>query len=974
MAAPILNTNDLKLQNALYRFTNTSVNITGAISAFKTPKNGAATIPSSITLTANTNIVFTAAATYKWSYALSTQPATWIDITGATSKTLTITNANFLAIVGEATAVEYRCLVSETALPTAAGFFTVTYSKEVSDPIIVDMTRSTAVIPCTSLGIPTAFTNTDTTITVSRGGVALAYSTTAAPNSFSVAIENKDVTTARTIGTISTTSTSYGITGITDIAVDSTEVIFTVTVYDASGIAVPQTFAKKITYNKITNGLVGGDATFSYIDLLSPVVYKSTSAASIDGTHTNITAVGKKVVGSALPEILPGYITITGNLETEAQIATAGSVTKVINNNSRNTKYTVKLYSTNTVSTAQLLDTQDIPVLFTGASGTSGSSPITVVLTNDSAAIPTNAAGTAGVYSATPTEIHVYEGTTELNFDAYTPYGNANGTWRLAETIASSIDAGTPVVGFGQYAIVPAAKNIIADAASVTYRIYGKSLNGTVFAIDKTQTFSKAYRGLSNVKLLEVYSTNGSTGTVNNAQSVKVEGVTLTSTQARGHLLYIISPATGTLDSATWYDTFNTTIVSPKTSSNATTDLIAAITAVAVDKIIVLTTRDGSAVDQPLRNLLNTFGGSLTATWGSVSKVSHIFIGMKGLAPGQGYELQSDAVAGQIALSAGFTPSGIVRQGASGTKSVTVSAFKWGTAVGSFSQAANYTWATGAISAVAGATGNGFPTGWTSSAPASTASGQTLYQINLTITTLATDTVTAVNWGNAVSNTIGYRQDGSIGNTGNSARNAYIVTTSATPPATPMPGDPINGSADVLPKPDAATGIAWSKNPTSVLTAGQFMYQSDGIYTFGGAVAWSAPYLSNLKVGSLSAISADLGVVKISTSGNLATNNSKTFGDSINGIFLGYSGAVTNTAGQTVFPAGYKFEVGPHPTTGNYFGWDGQFLNIRGGGTFVGTLNVVSTYVPNTPAMQITNSRITISDGTTIRVKIGDLS
>lgn len=47
-----------------------------------------------------------------------------------------------------------------------------------------------------------------------------------------------------------------------------------------------------------------------------------------------------------------------------------------------------------------------------------------------------------------------------------------------------------------------------------------------------------------------------------------------------------------------------------------------------------------------------------------------------------------------------------------------------------------------------------------------------------------------------------------------------------------------------------------------MLTAGQSLYQSNGIYNaVTNKTIWDVPYLSNLKVGSLSAITADLGTI-----------------------------------------------------------------------------------------------------------------
>lgn len=203
----------------------------------------------------------------------------------------------------------------------------------------------------------------------------------------------------------------------------------------------------------------------------------------------------------------------------------------------------------------------------------------------------------------------------------------------------------------------------------------------------------------------------------------------------------------------------------------------------------------------------------------------------------------------------------------------------------------NYTWANkGSLTAVSSTltTGAnvGFPTtGWVASAPASPGSGYTLYQALLTITDLDTATVSNnINWADARTNRLGYTEKGEIGWTGNSAKIAYIVTTSATPPATPTAG-----VGDVVPTSSAGT---WSFTPTQVLEAGQFMYQSDGTYTLNVntqtyGYVWRAPYLSNLKVGQLSAITADMGAIN---SGSLNIGDGKFIVDRSGSVTIKGSG------------------------------------------------------------------------------------
>lgn len=188
--------------------------------------------------------------------------------------------------------------------------------------------------------------------------------------------------------------------------------------------------------------------------------------------------------------------------------------------------------------------------------------------------------------------------------------------------------------------------------------------------------------------------------------------------------------------------------------------------------------------------------------------------------------------------------------GTSGDKYITISAFRWATGTApTATGTATFTWSSQSY--------NTPPTGWSNLPGAAPGTGYTLYQVNLIVSDIATATTTAINWANGTIGTIGYRQDGSIGLTGDSHRTAYVVTTSSTVPGTVTPG-----TGNVPPTNVVASQVTgWSFTATSTLSAGQYMYQVDGIYTNGANIAWGNPYLSNLKVGSLSAISADLGSI-----------------------------------------------------------------------------------------------------------------
>lgn len=738
--AAIVNERDKSLQSVAYRTMDTSVTIASTGGAlFKTPKNGAVTIPASITLTATASVIFTAAAVYTWHYALSATPTTWVLL--GTGSTQTILNSAFLAAVGNSTAINYRCTVTENLLTTAYGYYNVQYSLEASEPVVTNLSRVVATVGCNAAGVPVSFVNTDTTITVTRGTSNLTYSSTGGANTFQVAIDTSGTNAlGRTEGTITAVNggTTYVLSGITALTADSAKVVFIITPYDAAG-NIMAAVTREIAYTKVTSGVVGANAVFYYLDIPTPVISKSTSSPLIAGTHSSITVTGKQVNGGTTTNY--GYITITGNGGTEVGTATAGPVTFTPNNSDQKTSYTVKLYNDASVAspTQILLDTQIIPVVFIGGS------TITTTLTNPNTVIPTDSSGNAGVYTNTTTDIYVYEGATALTYDAV---GTTNGTWKVT-TSATDITAGA-VTDLGIYGRTAIASNILANTAFINFNITGTTLGGQAFTSTVTQTFAKSKAGVQ-----------GNPGV--------------------------------------------------------------------------------------------------------------------------------------------------------GTRLVIVNAYAWSnTGVPTYTGNTTYTWATSINSFT--------PTGWSTTIGAAPGTGYTLYQLSLTITGLTTDASTTASWANAAVGTIGYRNDGTIGPQGNSARTAYVVTTNPVAPGTPTAAVPgVGGAGGDAPPTSTVAGIetptpvqsSWSFAATSILTSGQYMYQCDGILNSAtNAITWNSPYLSNLRVGSLSAISANLGAI---TAGSLNIGPDK--------FIVSSTGATTIQSGTT----GARMQI-----TENFIKvYDGSILRVQ---------------------------------------------
>jgi hypothetical protein len=121
---------------------------------------------------------------------------------------------------------------------------------------------------------------------------------------------------------------------------------------------------------------------------------------------------------------------------------------------------------------------------------------------------------------------------------------------------------------------------------------------------------------------------------------------------------------------------------------------------------------------------------------------------------------------------------------------------------------------------------------------------------------------------------------------GASARVAYAVTTttpSSSPSSLTVAGDNLPTAGTWFP------GVTWQTTSPASLTAGQSLYQVDGIYnpaTGVNSTTWQGiPYLSALKVGSLSAITTNTGNLTVTDTIKVGTGASTT-----NGVLITTSG------------------------------------------------------------------------------------
>jgi hypothetical protein len=190
-------------------------------------------------------------------------------------------------------------------------------------------------------------------------------------------------------------------------------------------------------------------------------------------------------------------------------------------------------------------------------------------------------------------------------------------------------------------------------------------------------------------------------------------------------------------------------------------------------------------------------------------------------------------------------------QGIAGIKTWTVTAYQWGLSAPTTTGSATYNW-------TAGTYDNPPQTGWTQVKGNAPGSGYTLYEASVRLVETSGANTSAINWTLATIAGIAYQgTSGGAGSQGASARIAYVLIDGFTLATTPLyvltagQSLPVNGYW--------GTTRDWVSQPPTP-AAGQAVFQSDGIYDpVPNQTVWNVPYLSNLKVGNLSAISANFG-------------------------------------------------------------------------------------------------------------------
>lgn len=362
-----------------------------------------------------------------------------------------------------------------------------------------------------------------------------------------------------------------------------------------------------------------------------------------------------------------------------------------------------------------------------------------------------------------------------------------------------------------------------------------------------------------------------------------------------------------------------------------------------------------------------------------------------------------------VTWGSGFSKQSV--SGGNGLQSATASVYQWAASIPAApSGTATWTWSSMSFGSA--------PFGWTLAPGPSPSAGYTLWAAEVLVSDVAGVTSTNFNWsasairakGQAGSNgatgpTGAPGPTGSTGNQGASARYAYSRI-----PGNPSPTSGfVTESGDTLPSMSHSNStwnvnVVWASsdpNPSSTNT----LYQTDGIYDPAtGNTVWSTPYISSLKVGSLSAVTVNTGGLNLT--GDLVASGGAVRGGAITGwawpaagsgpgFYLGYNGLLLgnyndgqwvqiNSDGSLYMP-GLSISGGNAVFSGNLSAAGGTFAGSlssatgtfsgnlsAAGGTFAGSLSAASGTFSGTLTAAAVNAVNTINiNGNAVTIPVG---
>lgn len=721
-----------------------------------------------------------------------------------------------------------RCDVVGPGGDTGFDVMTVYSLQEGSTALMAGLENENQTIPCDAAGNPTGPVNVTSKMIVVRGTVFLSSPEVTFSVVSSTGIENSGTTTG---ASANVSINSAGSISITRITLGQASATFRATVAGVS-------FDKKLTLNKSTDGaaaplltLMATGFAFAFADAnatttTSPTISFTAVRQNITGSVT-FSAVAYNASNSPL-----GTVTLSNQTATTCDL-TASAFTALGPTTVRYVRVSAQL--------GLLSDTMTI------YRGDGGANAVQAVLTNESHTVPASADGTVQSYSGSGTNVRVFEGVNELQFDGV---GSSNGRWALTRSVSTGSISPGGISQSGLQAAVGdhSGMSNLFDVATINYAISGRSASGGAFSQTKTQTIAKSRAGTNGVAFS--VSASAMTFTYDGAGALKPAGQSIS----------FIANRVGGTGTVTWTATaFNAagSNIGTRHPNGATGDSVTMTEA------------------QFAGGNSATAAVKVTATLGTLSDTVTIIKILDGANNVYGY-LTNESVTvtadnlGNVTgdLTAASLGNFIVFKGLTDV-----------TSSSSFSASASNCTVVGPASG----TGQYYVT----SMSADTAT-VTMYATNSGVTITKILTLAKSRQGDK--GATGTKGDpGTVGATGGTAVTAYqIVTSTSLPSAPTVPsGAPIAGSP--------YTTNAWFTNPpTSDLASNQWLFMASGTLQ-GTTYTWTSPsFLATFKVGSLSALSADLGTVIAGdvTGAKFRTSNGTTritINDTLSNVIQGFN-------------------------------------------------------------------------------------
>ena len=447
--------------------TASTFGIDNAAAIFNKNSSGTIAPSAGITLTTSYQNV-TGSLGYQWQKNGS-------NITGATSSSYTVPTSDYSSV----TTNTYKVTITGT-INGVFGLLTDT----ITIPMLVDGGSGPVVLLSNeniTFGAPNVlysgidFSNGTCDVTAYIGSTQLTYAASGA-NTFSLTYSSSSAT----VGAGSNpTSQILRIPAPTGMSAESATNTITITLRDASGIALPLV-VKYLRYNLSRAGAVGMSYWLSNTDYLK----RSTSLVY---SPAAITLNGYSAAGSTTPAAYPCRFKIYEDGSAAASYTSSVDEASKSYTPSTTAVSYIKVEMYLAGGTTTLVDYSTIPVV------QDGSQAITLVEPNSAVLLPADSAGNVSSYSGSGTTIKVFEGSNQLTFTTGVVTKGYFG-------VSAAVSTGTVTVGgiSGAYTTTCTVGNhsgLSTDLANITYTISIIKADGTSVVLTDIQTLTKSKAG-----------------------------------------------------------------------------------------------------------------------------------------------------------------------------------------------------------------------------------------------------------------------------------------------------------------------------------------------------------------------------------------------------------------------------------------------------------------------------------------------